>query len=119
MPRRKTTQENTQTAQERQQAATKKYRGKKETKTKYAAYQKEKFKNIGASFKRAEALYIADTFKAHDITPAEILRGAAAALLDGQTIRTEREPLTIPPECQTADSQASTGATDTDEPPTT
>lgn len=84
-----------------QRAKRSKYRKKTEVKTKYAKYQKQNFKNIGASFKRAEALYIADTFKAYDITPAEILRGAAAALLDGQPIRTEREPLTMPPEYQT------------------
>lgn len=84
------------TTDERQKKARKKYRDKKEVKTNYAKYQRENFKNIGASYKRAEALYIADIFKTHGVTPAEIMRGAAAALLDGEAIRTEREPLLIP-----------------------
>lgn len=69
---------------------------------------------IGTTFAKPEKEYIQDIFKAHGVKLAEIIRGAAAALLDGQTIRTEREPLTIPPEYHAADSQASTGATDTD-----
>lgn len=80
-----------------------KYRKRDEVKTKYAKYQKENFKNIGASFKRSEALYIADIFEAHGVKPAEIIRGAAAALLDGQAIRTEREPLKIPAEYTNAE----------------
>ena len=65
-------------------------------------------KGIGATFFEPEKNYISSIFKAHGLKPSEILRGAAAALLDGQTIRTEREPLTIPPQANT-----------TDEPPTT
>lgn len=80
-----------------------KYRKRDDVKTKYAKYQKENFKNIGASFKRSEALYITDIFEAHGVKPAEILRGAAAALLDGQAIRTERDPLTIPAEYANAE----------------
>lgn len=76
-------------------------------------------KGIGATFSEPEKNYISSIFKRYGVKPSEILRGAAAALADGQPIRTEREPLTIPPEYQTAESQASTGATDTDEPPTT
>lgn len=75
-----------------------KYRKRDEVKTKYAKYQKDNFKNIGASYKRPEALYIAGIFEAHGVKTAEIIRGAAAALLDGQAIRTEREPLQIPAE---------------------
>lgn len=83
-------------------------------KSNYAKYQKDNYKNIAASFARAEALYIADIYKAHGIKPAEVIRGAAAALLDGQPIRTEREPLTIPPEYQTpTDSEAETDTADT------
>lgn len=75
-------------------------------------------KGIGATFSEPEKNYISSIFKRHGLKPSEILRGAAAALLDGQPIRTEREPLTIPPEYQTpTDAQAD--STDTDEPPTT
>lgn len=81
-----------------QKKAVETYRAKPKNKTAYAKYQRENFKNIGASYKRPEAIYIADIFEKNGIKPAEILRGAAAALRDGQTIRTEREPLTVPPE---------------------
>lgn len=77
-----------------------------EVKTNYAKYQKENYKNIGASFRRAEAVYIAEILAAHGVTPAQVIRGAAAALLDGEPIRTESEPLTIP-----------TPPTNPDEPP--
>lgn len=93
-----------------------------EEKTNYAKYQKENYKNIAASFKRSEAEKIAAIFAAHNVTPAQVLRGATVALMNGETIRTQSEPLTIPPEYQTAESQASTEAPDsdsTDEPPTT
>lgn len=79
-----------------QRAKRSKYRQKKDVKTKYARYQKENFKNIGASFKRSEAEQIAAIFSAHGVKPAEVIRGAAAALADGQAIRTEREPLQAP-----------------------
>lgn len=86
-------------------------------KSNYAKYQKDNYKNIAASFARAEALYIADIFTTRGIKPAEVIRGAAAALLDGQPIRTEREPLTIPSEYQTP-TTAQADNTDTDDPPT-
>ena len=73
-----------------------KYRQKVEVKSNYAKYQKDNYKNIAASFTRAEAIYIADIFAANGLKPAEIIRGAAAALLDGQPIRTEAKPLNIP-----------------------
>ena len=60
--------------------------------------QKENFKNIAATLPRAEAEYISAIFKAHGVKPSEIIRGAAAALRDGQPICTESEPLTIPQE---------------------
>lgn len=85
-------------------------------KSNYAKYQKDNYKNIAASFTRAEALYIADIFTANGLKAAEILRGAAAALVDGQPIRTEREPLPIPTEYTTAEPIPTT--TDTDTPPT-
>ena len=65
-------------------------------KSNYAKYQKENYKNIAASFKRSEAEYIAAIFEQNGVTPAQVIRGAAAALIDGEPIRTEREPLTIP-----------------------
>lgn len=58
-------------------------------------------KGIGATFAESEKNYISSIFKEHGVKPSEILRGAAAALADGQPIRTERAPLTIPPEYQT------------------
>lgn len=51
---------------------------------------------IGTTFEKAEKEYIQSIYKAHGVTVAQVLRGAAAALRDGQTIRTEREPLQIP-----------------------
>lgn len=55
-------------------------------------------KGIGATYSTAECNYIQSVFKAHGVKPSEVLRGAAAALLDGEPIRTESEPLTIPQE---------------------
>lgn len=73
---------------------------------------------IGTTFAKPEKEFISDIFKAHGVTVGAVIRGAAAALLDGQPIRTEREPLTIPPEYQTpTDAQADSDSTD--EPPTT
>ena len=57
---------------------------------------RENFKNIAATFRRDEAERIAEIFKAHGVKPSEVLRGAAAALLDGEPIRTESAPLTAP-----------------------
>ncbi len=68
----------------------------KAQKSNYAKYQKENYKNIAASFKRSEAEYIAAIFEQNGITPAQVIRGAAAALLDGESIRTEAAPLTAP-----------------------
>ena len=79
-----------------QRAKRSKYRKKDEVKTKYAKYQKENFKTIAASFKRSEAEYIAKIFTNNGIKPAEVLRGAALALLNGEPIRTTSEPLEIP-----------------------
>lgn len=75
---------------------------------------------IGTTFAKPEKEYIQDIFKAHGVKLAEIIRGAAAALADGQIIRTEREPLTIPPEYQTpTDAQAENDNTNAEEMPTT
>lgn len=84
------------TTSEAQKRANAKYRQKDEIKTNYAKYVKERFKTIAACYKRAEGEYIAEILSAHHITPAEVIRGATAALLDGQPIRTEAEPLPIP-----------------------
>lgn len=100
-----------------QKRAKNKYNQKSEVKKKNSTKQKENFGNIAATFPKAEKELISKVFAAHGLKPSEIIRGAAVALMNGQTIRTEREPLTIPPEYQTAESQASTGATDTDTPP--
>ena len=54
------------------------------------------FKNIAATFAKAEAERIAEIFRAHGVKPSEVLRGAAAALLDGEPIRTEAAPLIAP-----------------------
>lgn len=73
---------------------------------------------MGTTFPKAEKEFISDIFKAHGVTVGAVIRGAAAALLDGQPIRTEREPLTIPTEYQIpTDTQADN--INTDEPPTT
>ena len=53
-------------------------------------------KSISATFRRDEAERIAEIFKAHGVKPSEVLRGAAAALLDGEPIRTEAAPLIAP-----------------------
>lgn len=76
--------------------AQKKYRKKKDVKEKNAAKQRENFGNIAATFQKPEKEYIAAIFAAHGVKPAEVIRGAAAALRDGQTIRTERQALPIP-----------------------
>ena len=65
-------------------------------KEKNKANQRENFKNIAATFRRDEAERIAEIFKAHGVKPSEVLRGAAAALLDGEPIRTEAAPLIAP-----------------------
>ena len=54
---------------------------------------KKKQKPIGTTFAEAETNYIKSVYKAHGVTVGEVIRGAAAALRDGQQIRTEREPL--------------------------
>lgn len=84
-----------------QKRAKDKYNKKASIKAKNASKQKENFKNVAATLPKAEAEYIAALFKAHGLKPSEVIRGAAAALADGQPIRTEREPLPIPPEYQT------------------
>lgn len=76
-----------------QRAKRSKYRKQSEVKTKYAKYQKENFKTIAASFKRSEAEYIAKIFANNGVKPAEVLRGAALALLNGEPIRTQSEPI--------------------------
>ena len=53
-------------------------------------------KSISATFRRDEAEHIMNIFKAHGVKPSEILRGAAAALIDGEPIRTEAAPLIAP-----------------------
>lgn len=78
----------------------KKYRQKAEVKSNYAKYQKENYKNIAASFKRSEAEYIAQIFANSGVKPAEVLRGAAVALLNGEPIPTASEPLEIPTNTQ-------------------
>lgn len=78
-------------------------------KSNYAKYQKENYKNIAASFKRSEAEKIAAIFSAHNVTPAQVLRGAAVALMNGETIRTQSEPIPT-------DTQAENDSTE--EPPT-
>lgn len=82
-----------------------------EEKTNYAKYQKENYKNIAASFKRSEAEKIAAIFAAHNVTPAQVLRGAAVALMNGETICTQSEP--IPTDIATEPD-----STATDTPPT-
>ena len=64
------------------------------------ATQRENFKNIAATFRKDEAERIAEIFKVHGVKPSEVLRGAAAALLDGESIRTESAPLAIPAESE-------------------
>lgn len=69
---------------------------RKEKATNYAKYQKENFKSIAASFKRSEAEQIAAIFSAHHVKSAEVLRGAAFALMNGEQIPTRSEPLPTP-----------------------
>ena len=84
------------TISEAQKRASAKYRQKKSVKEKNAAKQKENFGNIAATFSKVEKNYIAQIFAAHGLKPAEVIRGAAAALLDGEPIRTESAPLITP-----------------------
>ena len=81
---------------EAQKRAKNKYNQKQSVKEKNAAKQKENFANIAATFSKVEKNYIAQIFAAHGLKPAEVIRGAAAALLDGEPIRTESAPLPIP-----------------------
>ena len=84
-------------------------------KSNYAKYQKENYKNIAATFRKDEAERIAEIFKAHGVKLSEVLRGAAAALLDGESIRTESAPLAIPAEAgegQNAPEASEDGETD-------
>lgn len=83
-----------------QRAKRSKYRKKDEVKSKYAKYQKENFKTIAASFKRSEAEYIVQIFANKGVKPAEVLRGAALALLNGEPIPTASKPLEIPTNTQ-------------------
>ena len=62
----------------------------------YQEKNKGKQKGIGTTFNAEECDYIQAIFKAHGVKPSEVLRGAAAALLDGEPIRTEAAPLTAP-----------------------
>lgn len=55
--------------------------------------QRENYKNVSATFKRSEAEQIAAIFSAHGVKPAEVLRGAAFALMNGEQIPTRAEPL--------------------------
>ena len=66
---------------------------------------------MGTTFPKAEKEMISSIFKAHGVTLAQVIRGAAAALRDGQSIRTESEPLTIPQEAD--------GESDSTDTPTT
>ncbi len=79
------------------------------------ATQRENFKNIAATFRRDEAERIAEIFKAHGVKPSEILRGAAAALLDGEPIRTEAAPLIAPKAAGEEPASESDGETDSGE----
>ncbi len=97
-----------------QKRAQKTYRQKPSVRAKDKKNQKENFANIAATLPKPEKIYIDSIFKAHGLKPSEIIRGAAAALLDGEPIRTQSEPLTIPPKAETDGENA-----DTDEPPTT
>lgn len=55
--------------------------------------QRENFANVSATFRRAEAENIRDTFTAHGIKTADAIRAAARYLLNGGTI-TAQAPLT-------------------------
>lgn len=71
-------------------------KAQREAVKRYQERNKGKQKGIGATFGAAECDFIQKIFKEHGAKPSEVLRGAAAALLDGQPIRTEAEPLPIP-----------------------
>lgn len=71
--------------------------------------------HIVLNFNDDEAERIAEIFKAHGVKPSEVLRGAAAALLDGEPIRTEAAPLIAPQaagEAQTAPDGVENDGTD-------
>ena len=55
-----------------------------EQKSNYAKYQRENFKNIAASFPRAEAQTIAAEYTAHGITPAQVMLAAWHRLINGE-----------------------------------
>lgn len=78
---------------DKQKKARETYRKKAEVKTAYAKYQKENYKNVSATFKRSEAGQIYAIFSAHGFKVAEVLRGAAFALMNGEQIPTRAEPL--------------------------
>lgn len=71
---------------ESQKRAQAKYRLKESTKKKRAAYIKDKFGNIGAMFPKEEKNLIHEIFAEHGVKPAEIIRGAAIALINGETV---------------------------------
>lgn len=79
-----------------QKRAQKAYRQKPSVREKDKKKQKENFANIAATLPKPEKIYIDSIFKAHGLKPSEIIRGAAVALLNGEQIRTQSEPLTIP-----------------------
>ena len=81
---------------DKQKKARETYRKKAEVKTAYAKYQKENYKNVSATFKRSEAVQIYAIFSAHGVKLAEVLRGAAFALMNGEQIPTRSEPLPSP-----------------------
>lgn len=72
-------------------------------------------KGIGATYATEECDYIQSIFKAHKVKPSKVLRGAAAALLEGQQIRTQSEPLTIPAATTEPDSTSTDAAPDPNE----
>ena len=92
---------------------------KKDVKEKNAAKQRENFGNIAATFQKPEKEYIAAIFAAHGVKPAEVIRGAAAALRDGQTIRTEDKALPIPADAAGTEQLATEDHADAAQPPTT
>ena len=65
--------------------------------------QRENFANVSATFRRAEAQQIRDTFAAHGVKTADAIRAAARHLLNGGTIPAQN-PLTAESESPATES---------------
>lgn len=83
--------------------------------------QKENFKNVAATFPKAEAERIAGIFKTHGMKPAEVIRRAAVRMEQGDDLRRDYDPAsnTLQPAQPAADGNDDSDGDSDSTPPTT